>query len=134
MRVSARDKGAMARMAPYTSHLKASQACALVVVVTLLAPPLVHFGDRSPARFLTPILTEFVPFGHAFQSPHPIRLQLSSERLSAKPISWNVAHAALTIFQLESHRFFDFLITTRCNCDQLALPSLRAPPQVRLLF
>jgi hypothetical protein len=103
------------------------------VIVTLLAPPVVHLGHLSTAQFLTPLLTEFVPFGHTVQSPHLVRLQLSSERLSLRPISWNVAHAAFTIFQLEGHRLFESLGESRRDCGQLALPSLRAPPQIQIL-
>ena len=55
MRVSARDKGAIARMAPYTSRLKAPQACALVGIVTLLALPLVH-GGQNANQFLAVVV------------------------------------------------------------------------------
>jgi hypothetical protein len=121
-------------MAPYTTRLGVSQACALIVIATLLAPPVVDFGHRASSWFLAPIYTEFLPFGQTVESQQPIRVQLSAARASGRYISWNGAPAALVFFQLESQRVLQVAMAVRHDRLQLTLPLLRAPPRIQVLF
>jgi hypothetical protein len=106
----------------------------LIVIATLLAPPIVDLSHRASAWFIVPLYTEFVPFGHLVQSREHIRVQLSSTRALGRHISWGIVPAALFNFQPESHRLFTIERAAHRVCEQFILPLLRAPPRTQVLL
>jgi hypothetical protein len=97
-----------------------------MVAVALVLPPVAQ-TTVSATPILTPLRTDFVPFGESVQLPHLPVIQFSTARMP-KQNYLVVAPATSVVLPIVLGRPARNVMTARSSSEQ-ALPSSRAPPR-----
>jgi hypothetical protein len=126
-KMRARLRGAIARVTFWLMDVRPRQIFALLVALTVVAPPGFQLARGNPT-FLSPLRTELIPLGASVQARHQLSVQNSEARLSHNRVSLGLAATLFTVPPIRHGR--PLLVTTnychRAAAHMLAL--LRAPP------
>jgi hypothetical protein len=115
------------RVTSWLTDVRLTQIFALLVAMTVIAPPGFHIENRA-SRFLASLRTELIPFESGVQAPHMLPVQRSEARLSQNRVSLGLATTLFTVPPIIQDRPAFVTTNYRHRFAAHSLAFLRAPP------